>query len=120
MNTVSLRQSSLVLVLFCTGCATTLPEASHIQELAENSTILERCEMLGPVYAEVSGWTFSDDRQWYQQARDKVRDKTGRQYPEADSVVFLYAQRRNVMRLEGAGIAYRCSATSLPPRPLTP
>ena len=108
MNAVSLRQASLTLLLFCTGCATTLPEAPHIQMLAENSPLLERCVLLGPIYTDISGWTLSDEHQWYQQARIKVRDKAARQYPESDSVVFLYAQR-HFMRLDGYGIAYRCS-----------
>jgi hypothetical protein len=107
MNTVLFRQSSLVLVLLCAGCATTIPEAPHIQVLAENSPILDRCEVLGPVNAQASGWTLLDDQQWYQQVRNKVRDKAAKQYPESDSVVFLYAVRR-FMKLEGSGIAYRC------------
>jgi hypothetical protein len=119
MTAVSLRQASLVLVLFCTGCATTIPEESHIQMLAENSPLLDRCEVLGPVYADVSGWTLSNEQQWYQQARDKVRNKAARQYPESDSVVFLYAARR-FMRLDGYGIAYRCSEKSMKTRPITP
>jgi hypothetical protein len=119
MNAVSLRQSSLVLVLFCTGCATTLPEASHIQVLAENSPILNRCEALGPVIVVVSGWKLIDNQEWYQQARNKVRDQAARQYPDSDSVVFLYAQR-HLMKLEGNGIAYRCSEKSIKPRPITP
>lgn len=119
MNAVSFRRFSLVLALFCTGCATTLPEAPHIQMLAENSPLLERCEVLGPVYADVSGWTLSNEQQWYQQARDKVRDKAARQYPDSDSVVFLYAERR-FMRLVGNGIAYRCSEKSINTRPRTP
>ena len=119
MNTVSLRQSSLVLLLFCSGCATTIPEASHIQVLAQNSTILDRCEALGPVNADLSGWMLIDDQQWYQQLRNKIRDKTAKQYPDSDSVVFLYTQRR-FMRLEGSGIAYRCFEKSIKTRPVTP
>ena len=119
MNAVSLRQSSLVLVLFCTGCATTTPEASHIQMLAQNSTSLDRCEVLGPVNAELSGWTLLNEQQQYQQLRNKIRDKTASQYPESDSVVFLYAQRR-FMRLEGSGLAYRCFEKSVKTRPITP
>jgi len=119
MNAVSLRQSSLVLVLFCTGCATTTPEGSHIQMLAQNSTILDRCEALGPVNTDLSGWTLMNDQQWHQELRNKIRDKTASQYPEADSVVFIYTQRRN-MRLEGTGIAYRCVEKSIKTRPVTP
>lgn len=119
MNAVSLRQSSLALVLFCSGCATTLPEAPHIQVLAENSPLLDRCEALGPVHAVVSGWKFIDNREWYQQVRNKVRDKAARQYPDSDSVVFLYAQR-HLMKLEGNGIAYRCSEKSITTRPMSP
>lgn len=119
MNAVSLRRFFLALVLFCNGCAMTLPEAPHIQVLPENSPLLERCEVLGPVYADVSGWTLSNEQQWYQQARDKVRDKAARQYPDSDSVVFLYAERR-FMRLVGNGIAYRCSEKSINTRPRTP
>jgi hypothetical protein len=119
MNAVSLRQSSLALVLFCTGCATTLPEASHIQVIAENSPILDRCEALGPVNVVVSGWQLIDNREWYQQVRNNVRDKAARQYPDSDSVVFLYTIRR-FMRLEGNGIAYRCAEKSVKPRPITP
>lgn len=119
MNAVSLRQSSLVLVLFCTGCATTIPEAPHIQVLAQNSTVLDRCEALGPVIAELSGWTLLNDQQQYQQLRNKIRNKTAIQYPESDSVVFLYVERR-FMRLEGSGIAYRCVEKSIKTRPITP
>lgn len=119
MNAVSLRQSSLLLVLFYAGCATTAPEAPHIQVLAQNSPILDQCEALGPVNAAVSGWTFMDDRQWYQEIRNRVRNKAAKQYPESDSVVFLFAQRR-VMKLEGNGIAYRCFEKSIKPSPKTP
>lgn len=119
MNAVSLCRSVLVLVLLCTGCATTLPEAPHIQMLAENSPILDRCEALGPVIVVVSGWTFIDNQQWYQHVRNKVRDQAARRYPEANSVVFLYAQRQ-FMKLEGNGIAYRCSEKSMTTRPMTP
>lgn len=119
MTALSLRQASLVLMLFCTGCATTIPEAPHIQMLAQNSTILDRCEALGPVNAELSGWTLMNDQQQYQQLRNKIRDKTASQYPESDSVVFLYVQRR-IIRLEGYGIAYRCSEKSIKTRPVTP
>ena len=117
MNAVLLCQASLVLVLLCTGCATSIPEAPHIQMLAENSPRLDRCEMLGPVYADVSGWTLSNEQQWYQQARDKVRNKAARQYPASDSVVFHYAERR-FMRLDGYGIAYRCLENSINRRPI--
>ena len=119
MNPFSLRQASLVLVLFCTGCATTLPEAPHLQVLGENSPLLERCEVLGPVNVSVSGWKLIDNQEWYQQARNKVRDQAARRYPEADSVVFLYAER-HFMRLDGNGIAYRCSEKSSKTRPITP
>jgi hypothetical protein len=119
MNAVSLRQSSLALVLFCTGCATPLPEASHIQVLAENSPILDRCEALGPVNVVVSGWQLIDNQEWYQQVRNKVRDQAARKYPDSDSVVFLYAQR-HFMKLEGNGIAYRCVEKSIKTRPMTP
>ncbi len=119
MNANSLRQFSLVLVLFCTGCATALPEATHIQVLAENSPTIDRCEALGPVYADVSGWTLDDEQQWYQQARNIVRDKAARQYPGTDSVVFHYIQR-HFMRLEGYGIAYQCSQKPIKTRPSTP
>ena len=119
MTTVSLRQASLGLVLFCTACATTIPQASHIQMLPENSLVLDRCQVLGPVYADVSGWTLSNEQQWYQQAQEKVRNKAARQYPESDSVVFLYAQR-HFMRLDGYGMAYRCAEQSMKTRPKTP
>ena len=115
MNAVA----GLTLVLFCTGCATAIPDAPHIHMLVENSPLLDRCEMLGPVYADVSGWTLSNEQQWYQQARDKVRNKAARQYPEADSVVFHYAERR-FMRLDGYGIAYRCVEKPIKTRPLIP
>jgi len=106
MKSISSLLCSLVLV--SAGCVTPSPMAAKIALHTERTTQLDKCDKLGPVQAEASGWSAWDNDDWHRQAGYKLREAAARDFPSTDSVVLLNVDQY-MTKLVAHGIAYQCS-----------
>lgn len=100
-----LRPTYLVGITLIAGCVTVTPEAERVQIHAQASNLLDRCEQIGPVRADV-GRVWGPD---HATETAKVRLREAAHAKGGDTVVLL---NRDVYltRVTLQGVALRCYA----------
>lgn len=104
---MNINKLALITIIIIQGCATITPEAQNVMVHSQVSSLLDDCERLGNVSANVSTFTKLDRDTAFQQAKNDVRDKAYRQYG-ADTVAVVNSD--NFMTsLTVQAIAFKCN-----------
>jgi hypothetical protein len=100
--------------LLCLGmvaleaCVSITPRAEQIQLHPATSTLLAKCQRLGPVMAEASAWTQPNWSSVDQQAENNLRERAAAKWPgKVDSVALVNIDHLTTKAIAN-GIAYKC------------
>ncbi len=94
-------------ILTLAGCASITPQGSNVVVYSQNSSLLNDCQRLGNVSANVSAWGKWDKQQTIQQAENNIRDQASQRY-NADTVVILNTDNY-LTSATVQGIAFKCN-----------
>jgi hypothetical protein len=95
-----------VFLLANSSCATITPDAANIVVHSQVSTVLDACQMLGPISAEASAWKALSWSQVYQQVKNNLRHEAATKY-DADSIAIMNIDTYTTKAV-AHGIAYKC------------
>lgn len=92
------------------ACASITPEARRVMVYSENNRLLDRCQQLGPVSAEVSEMNMLTLEEAIQQAKNDLRHQAATRY-KADAVVLVNTDITQSFLVRHAtlqGVALKC------------